>query len=80
MLTIDKAQGLDCEIVLFSCTRWLRDRSQFLTDFKRLNVAITRAKKKLIFVGSRSCLIDIPFMKSVIEHIEQNKQQMITVK
>ena len=50
VLTIDKAQGIDCDIVIISCTKQTSEKGMLLRDFKRLNVAITRAKKKLILI------------------------------
>ena len=52
VLTIDRAQGMDCDIVIISCCKQTGDKGILLKDLKRLNVAITRAKKKLIIVGS----------------------------
>jgi DNA replication ATP-dependent helicase Dna2 len=51
VLTIDKAQGIDNDIVIISFVKWTKDKGSLLSDIRRLNVAITRAKKKLILIG-----------------------------
>ena len=59
ILTIDKAQGIDCDIVIISCTKQTPDKGVLLKDLKRLNVALTRAKKKLILIGTEAYLSEI---------------------
>lgn len=55
--TVDGFQGREKEIVLISTVRSNDDRSVgFLSDVRRLNVAITRSKRKLIIVGDSSTL------------------------
>lgn len=64
--TVDQYQGRDKEIIIYSCTKSdnpavvnespiVRD-NEILEDFRRLTVAITRAKHKLIIVGDVSSL------------------------
>ena len=58
LLTVDKSQGRDKKCVILSLTR-SNDALQagdLMKDWQRLNVSITRAKVKLIFVGSISTL------------------------
>lgn len=57
--TVDQFQGKDKEVILYSCTRSKAtvpnpDKPQLdiLSDLRRLNVAITRAKSKLILIGN----------------------------
>jgi DNA replication ATP-dependent helicase Dna2 len=69
VLTIDKAQGIDNDIVIISCTKQTADRGILLKDLKRLNVALTRAKKKLIIIGSLQYLKDINPLSNVLEKI-----------
>ena len=73
-MTIDKAQGKECDIVIFSCTV----QSQFgsskpLTDRKRLNVAITRAKKQLIIIGTETFLRDIDAIGDIVSILRRKK-------
>ncbi len=50
--TIDAFQGRDCDIVLYSTVRSNKElRLGFLKDWRRLNVALSRAKQLLIIVG-----------------------------
>lgn len=50
--TVDSTQGCEADIVILSLVR--TDVAGFLTDDRRLNVALTRARKQLICVGSVS--------------------------
>lgn len=56
VLTIDKAQGRDTRCVIVSLVRSnpQGEAAELLVDDRRLNVAITRAKHKLVLVGSGS--------------------------
>ena len=56
MHTADKYQGRDKEVIILSCVRSNTDGSigELLKDWRRVNVAITRAKSKLIIIGSKS--------------------------
>lgn len=51
--TVDSIQGRDSEVVIFSITR-NHGSSYFFSNYKRLNVAFSRAKRKLWIVGQRS--------------------------
>ena len=66
MLTIDKAQGLDSEIVIISCTKQTPEKGQLLRDLKRVNVAITRAKKMLILIGTEEYLSDVKPLDQIV--------------
>jgi len=70
VMTIDKAQGADCDIVIISCTKWTGEKGVLLTDLKRLNVAITRAKKKLIIVGTEKYLREIDPWDKIISIVK----------
>ncbi len=52
--TVERMQGLEFDIVIFSATVSDREsiHSPFLKDYRRFNVALTRARKKFIFVAS----------------------------
>lgn len=56
--TADKFQGRDKDAVVVSFVRKNEDKNvgELLRDWRRINVAITRAKTKLILVGSKSTL------------------------
>jgi DNA replication ATP-dependent helicase Dna2 len=62
--TVDQFQGRDRDVVIYSCTRSTdtekknnTDRRDILNDMRRLNVAITRAKSKLVFIGCKKTLL-----------------------
>lgn len=61
--TIDAIQGKEFDIVVFSFVRAIPpSRSQtvgFLDDMRRLNVSLSRAKKKLILIGHKQTLVDV---------------------
>jgi len=58
MHTADRFQGRDKSVVILSLVRSNEQRSigELLKDWRRVNVAFTRAKRKLLVVGSRSTL------------------------
>ncbi|PCG96179.1 Dna2/Cas4, domain of unknown function DUF83 [Penicillium occitanis (nom. inval.)] len=60
MHTTDKFQGRDKEIVILSCVRSNSDKQvgELLRDWRRINVAFTRARTKLLVIGSKSTLRD----------------------
>lgn len=56
-VTVDEFQGSERDIIIFSCVRSnTADNIGFLSDDKRLNVAITRAKYALWIIGNAKCL------------------------
>ncbi|KAK9130847.1 hypothetical protein Sjap_011334 [Stephania japonica] len=75
MHTIDKYQGRDKDCILVSfvrsseCPRFFS--SSLLGDWHRINVALTRAKKKLIMVGSCRTLSKVPLLKLLIEKVDE---------
>ena len=64
--TVDKFQGMEMPIIIVSLVRSnpYRPVSRFVKEYKRINVALSRAQNLLIIVGSeltfRSVLIDLP--------------------
>lgn len=60
MHTTDKFQGRDKEVIILSCVRSNTENNvgELLRDWRRVNVAFTRAQTKLLVVGSRSTLRD----------------------
>ena len=52
VITIDGAQGREKDFVILSCVRSNTDHSVgFLQEYKRINVALTRAQYGLIIVA-----------------------------
>ncbi|XP_010275324.1 PREDICTED: DNA replication ATP-dependent helicase/nuclease DNA2 [Nelumbo nucifera] len=73
--TIDKYQGRDKDCILVSFVRSSENPrsciSSLLGDWHRINVALTRAKKKLIMVGSCKTLSKVPLLKLLIEKVDE---------
>lgn len=49
--TVDGFQGKECDVIIFSVTR-TAGSYRFLSDTRRLNVALSRARDRLIIVGN----------------------------
>ena len=71
--TIDGFQGREKETVIVSLVR-SNDRGEigFLSDIRRMNVALTRARRKLIVVGDTSTIAGHEFYARLIEHFEHH--------
>ena len=68
--TVDGFQGQERDVILISLVRANEDgQIGFLNDLRRMNVAITRAKMKLIILGDASTLTKHPFYKKLYEYI-----------
>ncbi|MBL8815744.1 MAG: AAA family ATPase [Planctomyces sp.] len=69
--TVDGFQGREKEVVLISLVRSnLTGEIGFLSDARRMNVAMTRARRKLIIIGDSSTLASDPFFASLLEWFE----------
>ncbi|XP_052019735.1 DNA replication ATP-dependent helicase/nuclease DNA2 isoform X2 [Apodemus sylvaticus] len=69
--TVDKYQGRDKSLILVSFVRSNEDGTlgELLRDWRRLNVALTRAKHKLILLGSMSSLKRFPPLEQLFGHL-----------
>ena len=71
--SVDGFQGQERDVIVISM---VRDNDQgaigFLNDLRRMNVAITRARMKLIIVGNAQTLSRHRFYAQLIEHIQQH--------
>jgi predicted DNA helicase len=69
--TVDGFQGQERDVILISMVRSNEDgQIGFLRDLRRMNVAITRSRMKLIILGDVETLTKHPFYKKLHEYIE----------
>lgn len=69
--TVDGFQGQERDVILISLVR-SNDEGQigFLKDLRRMNVAMTRARMKLIILGNKNTMTKHPFYKKLWEYVE----------
>ena len=71
--TIDSFQGQERDIVYIGMTRSNPDsRIGFLAEIRRMNVAMTRARRKLVVIGDSATLAQTPFYAGFIEFAEHH--------
>jgi len=72
--TVDGFQGQERDVIVISLVRQ-NDQGQigFLRDLRRMNVAITRARMKLIILGDRHTLCRHPFYRKLWQYIKALK-------
>ncbi|MFO0885017.1 MAG: C-terminal helicase domain-containing protein [Pirellulales bacterium] len=69
--TIDGFQGQEREAILISLVRSNGNGEVgFLSDTRRMNVALTRARRKLVVVGDTATLCQHPFYAKLVEYFE----------
>ena len=70
--TVDSFQGQERDIIAISLTR---SNSQgeigFLSDIRRMNVGMTRARRKLLIVGDSSTLSSNPFFRDLLAYVKR---------
>lgn len=70
--TVDGAQGREWDVVLYSAVRSNpKHRLGFLSDERRLNVAVTRARRNFILIGDERTLSDHDGFKQLIGHCKK---------
>ena len=71
--SVDGFQGQERDVIIISM---VRDNDKgtigFLSDLRRMNVAITRARMKLIILGNAETLSRHRFYAQLIEHFQQH--------
>lgn len=71
--TIDSFQGQEKENIIVSLVRSNDDGDiGFLKDYRRMNVAITRAKERLFVIGDSATVGADPFYNSFLSYVEQH--------
>ncbi|HLZ24411.1 MAG TPA: C-terminal helicase domain-containing protein, partial [Ktedonobacterales bacterium] len=71
--TVDRFQGAERQVILFSFGGRVMESPytrgmNFLADPNRLNVALTRAQRKLILVGERRMLESVPLLRDLLSY------------
>ena len=70
--TVDAFQGQERDVIIISFVR-SNDKGEvgFLGDIRRTNVAMTRARKKLIMIGDSATLGSHPFYLKLLDYVQQ---------
>uniref|UniRef100_A0A8B9JBU7 DNA replication ATP-dependent helicase/nuclease n=1 Tax=Astyanax mexicanus TaxID=7994 RepID=A0A8B9JBU7_ASTMX len=78
--TVDKYQGRDKSVIIVSFVRSNPEGNlgELLKDWRRLNVAITRAKHKLLMLGSAPTLRLYAPLQKLLTHMQQQQENMIS--
>ena len=72
--TVDGFQGQERDIIVISLVRTNDDgQIGFLRDLRRMNVAITRARMKLIILGDSTTLTRHPFYRKLFEYVKSTE-------
>ncbi|KYQ90443.1 putative splicing endonuclease [Tieghemostelium lacteum] len=78
--TIDGFQGREKDIIIFSCVRAHKGGSiGFLSDVRRMNVGLTRAKFSLIVIGHSNLLVQNPDWSKLINHIKKQSNSYFPI-
>jgi superfamily I DNA and/or RNA helicase len=69
--TVDSFQGQEADVVIISLVR-SNDENEigFLKDYRRMNVALTRARKKLIVIGDSATIGGDSFYQEMLQFFE----------
>lgn len=71
--SVDAFQGQECEVIVMSLVRNNGDgRIGFLKDERRFNVAVTRARRQFVLVGSAIMMKYAKHLRSLIEYMQRH--------
>jgi len=71
--TVDSFQGQERDIIYISLVRSNSEGNiGFLKDYRRMNVAMTRAKKKLVVIGDSATLANDKFYSQFLDFVEKH--------
>ncbi|XP_078269252.1 DNA replication ATP-dependent helicase/nuclease DNA2 [Rhinoraja longicauda] len=78
--TVDKYQGRDKSVIILSFVRSNSEGKlgELLKDWRRLNVALTRAKHKLVMLGNISTLLQYAPLKKLLDHLKNEEMISLT--
>lgn len=73
--TIDGFQGQEKDVIYISLVR-SNEKAEigFLKDYRRMNVAMTRARMQLVIVGDSATVGNDPFYQEFLDYVEQEGQ------
>lgn len=72
--TVDGFQGREGNIVIFSCVRASGSKGiGFLSDVRRMNVALTRAKHFLFVIARCASIVANPYWRDLVKHARENR-------
>ena len=84
--TVDAFQGRECDVVIYSTVRSNKERRiGFLRDYRRVNVALSRARQQLVIVGDDHMMESASVMGSanpftaVLGHIRSGQDECAVV-
>lgn len=70
--TVDSFQGQERDVIYLSLTRSNAEQTiGFLSDIRRMNVAMTRAKMKLVAIGDSATLSRLPFYSDFVSFADK---------
>lgn len=72
--SVDSFQGREASVIIFSCVRAAGSHGiGFLSDIRRMNVALTRAKHFLFVIARCQSIIVNPFWKDLVDHAQEQR-------
>ena len=76
--TVDGFQGQERDVIVISLVRSNTEgQIGFLRDLRRMNVAMTRARMKLIIVGNAETLSQHKFYRALIQHVREHGELIV---
>ena len=75
--TIDRFQGDERDVIIFSMCLSESIKSKLLNDSRKINVALSRSKKKLIVVGNWDLANKYAVFQSLFDYVTENKDSKL---